>query len=154
MDKDIPMTSAQAKALIVGLIIMGGFGAALFGGAIPGLKPNLSEPNVISLDGGSYFLTTFVLSGPLFPLNHTSPQTVAFHNVSFAFWLTNWYAFTGGVVHGNGTEANGTVYSFVLGESSVPPVNTTLYLSPDRAFAVSWPGGPLAGPWVQLMVRV
>ncbi len=153
MDKDFPMTAAQAKALIVGLLVMGGFGVALFGGAIPGLKPNFTEPNVVTVDGGSYFDTTFAVANPLFPLNHSAPQSVLFHNVSFVFWVTNWYAFTGGLVHGNGTEPNGTTYSFVLGESPIPPVNTTLFFSPDRFFGASWPGGPLAGNEVELLVR-
>ena len=153
MDKDFPMTSTQAKALLLGLVILGGFGVALFGGAIPGLKPNYVAPAVVTVEGQSYFDTTVTLSNPLYPLNHSAPQSVVFHNVSFRLWVTNWYAFTGGLVRGNGTEANGTFYSFVLGESWSPPVNSTLYLSPDRLFGAAWSGGPLAGSWVQLFVH-
>jgi hypothetical protein len=154
MDRDFPITAAQAKVLIVGLLVLGGFGAALFGGFIPGLKPNYSAPNILVLDGERYYFTTYFLSTPLYPTNFTAPESVSFHNVSFAFWVSNWFGPTGGLVHGNGTETNGTVYSFVLGMTSNPPVNTTLFLSPDRWFAVYWSGGILAGSWVHLMVHV
>lgn len=153
IDGNFPMTATQAKAVIVGLVVMGAFGAALFGGAIPGLKPNFSGPNVVYLEGQRYYSTTFFLATPLFPGNASAPQSVTFYNVTFELWVSNWNSPTGGLVHGNGTEANGTVYSFVLGISVNPPENTTLYISPDRAFAASWPGGPLAGFWVHLMVR-
>ncbi len=147
------MTGTQGKALIVGLLVMGAFGAALFGGAIPGLKPNYSEPNVVVVGGESYDFTTVGLTTPTLPLDHTSPQSFAFHNVTFALWVTHWYSLSGGLVYGNGTEPNGTVYAFVLGESTSPPVNTTLFVSPDREFAVYWPGGLLSGSSVNLMVR-
>jgi len=154
MDKDFPITTAQVKALIVGLLVMGGFGAALFGGAIPGLKPNYSEPNILVLNGERYYFTTFFLSTPTYPSNQTAPQSVTFYDVNFTLWVSNWFAFTGGLVHGNGTETNGTVYSFVLGQSSIPPANSTLFVSPDSVFAIYWAGGPLAGSWVHLMVHV
>jgi hypothetical protein len=154
LDTDFPMTRTQAKVLIVGLIVMGGFGAALFGGVIPGLKPDYSAPNILILNGERYYFTTVFLPMPIYPVNHTEPLTFPFHAVNFTLWLSNWYAFTGGLVRGNGTEANGTVYSFVLGTSLSPPVNTTQFISPDRQFAVSWPGGPLGGFWVHLMVHV
>ncbi len=154
MDRDFPITGTQAKVLLVGLVVMAAFGAALFGGAIPGLKPNYSAPNILVLDGGRYYFTTFFLTMPLFPVNHTSPESTSFHNVSFSLWLTNWYTLSGGIVHGNGTEPNGTVYSFALGDSFAPPVNTTLFVSPDNLFAVYWPGGLLGGPGARLMVHV
>ena len=148
------MTTAQAKALIVGLLVMGAFGASLFGGVIPGLRPNYTEPTVVEVNGTSYYFTTVSLTTPSVFQNSTSPQSFAFHNVTFALWVSNWYLLLDRLVQGNGTEANGTVYSFVLGESTTPPVNTTLFVSPDRWFAVYWPGGPLAGPSVELMVHV
>jgi hypothetical protein len=153
IDRDFPMTGTQAKALIVGLLAMGAFGAALFGGVIPGLKPNYAEPTVVEVNGESYYFTTVSLTAPGFFQNTTSPQSFAFHNVTFALWVSNWYSPLDRLVQGNGTESNGTVYSFVLGESATPPVNTTLYVSPDRWFAVYWPGGPLAGSSVELMVH-
>lgn len=154
MDRDFPMTATQAKVLLVGLVVMGGVGAALFGGAIPGLKPNYNAPNIEIFNGEKYYFTTVFLNFPFYPVNHSLPHTFPFHGVNFTLWVSNWYSFTGGLVRGNGTEANGTVYSFVLGLSTSPPVNTTFYLSPDRLFGASWPGSPLAGFWVHLMVHV
>lgn len=147
------MSRTQVKVLIVGLVVMGVFGVALFGGVLPGLKPNYSFPATVSVDGEPYYYTSVALNWPGFLSNFTAPQPYIFHNVSFWLWMTNWGAPMGALVHGNGTEPNGTVSSFVLGESVVPPVNTTFYLSPDRAFAVSWSGGLFGGPWVRLMVR-
>jgi len=153
MDRDFPMTGVQAKALIVGLVVMAAFGAALFGGAIPGLKPNYSGEDVAVLDGQRYYFTivTVGTAGPF--LNYSLPQSFAFENVTFTLWLSNWDEFTGGLVHGNGSEPNGTVYSFLLGDSS-PATNGTLFVSPDREFGVYWPGGPFGGVWVHLYVRV
>lgn len=153
MDRDFPMTATQAKVLLVGLVVMGGFGIALFSGAIPGLKPNYAASNIVVLNGTRYDTTTVSLPSPFFPQNQTLPQSFPFHNVTFELWLTNWWKLSGGQVHGNGTEENGTVYSFVLGESTSPPADTRLFVSPDRAFAVYWEGGLLAGTGVELMVR-
>ena len=153
IDQDFPMSSAQVKVLIVGLLVMGGFGAALFGGVIPGLKPNYATPSITTLDGEPYYYTTVALNWPGALSNSTAPQPFAFHNVSFWLWVTNWGAPTGMFVHGNGTEPNGTTFSFVLGESVAPAGNATLYISPDHVFAVAYRGGVFAGPWVQLMVR-
>ena len=154
MDRDFPMSGTQAKALVVGLVVMAAFGAALFGGAIPGLKPNSFVPNKLVLNGEPYYFTTFLLNTPFFPVNHTSPQSTSFHNVTFWLWLTNWFSSSGGILRGNGTEPNGSVYSFVLGNSIVPRVNTTLFVSPDHLFAVYFQGGLLGGYWTRLMVHV
>jgi len=147
------MSRRQAAILIAGLVVMAGFGIALFGGAIPGLKPDYGGPNILILDGERYYFTTVFLSVG-FLANSSQPESFPFENVTFSLWTTQWNSFQGGLVHGNGTEANGTVYPFVLGSSSHPLVNTTLYVSPDREFAVYWPGGPLAGFWVRVMVLV
>ncbi|HEY1198941.1 MAG TPA: hypothetical protein VGG32_09520 [Thermoplasmata archaeon] len=154
MDQDFPITGTQVKVLLVGLLVMGAFGAALFGGTIPGLKPNYSQPNFLVVGGEPYYFTTLSLAMPNLFLNYTLPQSFTFHNVTFALWVSGWGLFSGGLVHGNGTEADGTVYAFVLGESTTPPVNTTLFLSPDRLFAVYWLGGLLGGTSVRLMVHV
>ncbi len=154
IDQDYPITGTQAKALIIGLVVMGAFGAALFGGAIPGLRPNYTQPTTLLLEGEPYYFTLVSLTFPAFLLNYSLPESFAFHNVTFVLWVSNWNSFSGGLVHGNGTEPNGTVYSFVLGESVNPPLNTTLFLSSDRLFAVYWPGGLLGGTSVRLMVRV
>jgi len=153
LDRDYPLSRTQGRVLLVGLVVMMAFGAALFGGLIPGLKPNYAPPSTITVDGEPYYYTYVVLNFPAIFSNHTSPQSFAFHNVSFLLWVTNWYDPSGGLVHGNGTEPNGSVYSFVLGRSSIPPLNVSLYISPDRLFAVYWSAGVLGGPWVTLMVR-
>jgi hypothetical protein len=154
MEQDFPITKTQLKVLLVGLLVMAVFGAALFGGAIPGLRPNFTPPSFLYIDGEPYYYTTVNLGMPNLFSNETTPVSFAFHNVTFVMWIANWGSFTGGIVRGNGTETNGTTYPFVLGQSVVPPVNTSLYVSPDRLFAVYWPGGPLAGSSVRLMVRV
>ena len=154
LDRDYPMSRTQTRVLLVGLALMAVVGGLLFGGVIPGLKPNYAEPATITLDGEPYHYTTVKVRSPSLFSNTTSPQLFRFENVSFYLWVTNWDSVTGGLVRGNGTEPNGTVSSFVLGISSNPPVNADLYISPDHVFAVAWPGGLLAGPWVRLFVRV
>lgn len=148
------MTRTQTKVLVIGLVVMVVFGAALFGGLIPGLKPNYAGTDVTELNGVQYYFTVVYLLTPFYPANQTAPQPFVFHNVTFLLWVTNWFGFTGGLVRGNGTESNGTAYSFVLGESYNPRVNASLFISPDREFAVYWPTGVLGGPGVRLMVRV
>ena len=154
VDREYPMSRTQVRVLVVGLVAMAVVGMLLFGGLIPGLKPNYSEPVTVIVDGEAYYYTTVKLRSPSLLSNATTPQLFQFQNVSFYLWVTNWDSFTGGLVRGNGTEPNGTSFPFVLGQSSNPPVNANLYVSPDHRFAVSWPGGPLAGPWVRLMVHV
>ena len=147
------MSRTQVRVLVVGLVIMGVFGGLLFGGVLPGLKPNYSEPSTVTIAGEAYYFTLVQLRTPNLLSYSTSPELFLFHNVSFSLWVTNWYSLSGGLVHGNGTEPNGTVASFVLGISANPPVDSQLFVAPDRGFAVSWPGGVLAGSTVRLMVR-
>lgn len=152
-DHDYPMTRTQVRVLVVGLLVMAVFGAALFGGAIPGLTPNYAPPSFLELDGQPYYYTTVTVA-PLLPLGtSTPPAYFPFHNVTFAIWISDWYSLTGGMVNGNGTELNGTVYSFALGVSVHPPSNVTLFVSPDHVFAVYWGGGVFGGNSVRLMVR-
>ena len=153
LDKDYPMSRTQARVLVVGLVTMAVIGGLLFGGIIPGLKPNYSEPATVTIGGESYYYTQVKLQSPALFSNSTTPQAFLFHNISFFLWVTNWNSFTGGLVWGNGTEPNGTVSHFVLGQSKNPPVDVDFYVAPDRAFAVSWPGGWFAGTTVRLMVR-
>ncbi|HYA70122.1 MAG TPA: hypothetical protein VEH28_01965 [Thermoplasmata archaeon] len=154
IDDDFPMSRTQARVLVAGLVIMGVLGVALFGGLIPGLKPNYTMPATLSLDGREYYYTSVLLNSPAILSNLTAPQPFSFHNVSFWLWVTNWGSPAGALVHGNGTEPNGTAFPFVLGQSNLPPVSATLFVSPDYYFAVSWGGGLLGGPWVELFVRV
>ena len=153
IDEDFPMSKNQVRVLVVGLVAMAVFGAALFGGVLPGLKPNYSAPSTVTVDGEPYYYTTVAMNQPSLFSNFTLPQTFSFHNLTFTLWLTDWGSSSGALLHGNGTEPNGTVSSFVLGDVPYPPSSATLYVSPDRAFAISWPGGPLGGVWVRLMVR-
>jgi hypothetical protein len=154
IDQDFPMSRGQVRALIVGLLVIGGFGAALFGGAIPGLKPNYTAPATVFLNGEKYYVATVSLNWPAPLANYSAPQSFAFHGVSFWLWTTDWGSLSGALVHGNGTEPNGTVFPFVLGESPVAHVQSTLYTSPDRLFAVSWSGGVFGGPMVTVWVHV
>jgi len=153
MDQDFPMSRTQGKVLVVGLVVMVVIGFALFGGFLPGLKPNYTPPSTVLVEGEPYYYTTVWLNSPSVFSNSTAPQPFVFHNVTFELWVTNWDSPTGGLVHGNGTERNGSVASFVLGNSVSPPMSTSLFVSSDRGFAVYWSGGFLAGPSVRLMVH-
>lgn len=153
LERDYPMSRTQVRILVVGLVVLGIFGGLLFGGVLPGLKPNYSEPSTVTIGGEAYYFAMVKLQTPSLFSNATSPERFAFHNISFFLWVTNWDSFSGGLVHGNGTEPNGNVSAFVLGLSSSPPVDSQLFISPDRVFAVSWPGGLLGGSTVRLMVR-
>jgi len=130
------------------------FGGLLFGGVIPGLKPNYSEPTTVTIGGEAYYTTMVKLRSPALLSNTTTPESFLFHNISFFLWVTNWDSIDGGLVRGNGSEPNGTVFSFVLGMSESPPVDSELFVAPDRAFAVAWPGGWFGGTSVRLMARV
>lgn len=151
LDRDVPMTPAQRRILVIGLIVMLGFGVALFGGAIPGLRPSYTVSDVATLDGRPYYVGSTPLHGPVFG-NSTPPWNVSFRNVTFDLWLTNWNSLHGGEVHGNGTESNGTRYGFVLGETLPNGTRTEFFLSPDRVFAVSWSGGWFGGSEIELWV--
>ncbi|HTT45637.1 MAG TPA: hypothetical protein VMH38_06440 [Thermoplasmata archaeon] len=152
IDQDYPMSPTQKRVLVIGLVVLGVCFAALFGGFVPGLKPNLTNPSTIVIDGESYYYSAVVLNLPLAFTNHTSPQAFLFHNVSFSLWVTNWGGPSGGLVRGNITEPNGTVSSFVLGEAVMASQNSTLYVTPDHLAAVYWGGGVFGGPRVWLMV--
>jgi hypothetical protein len=137
-ERDYPMTGPQKRALVVGLVVMAAIGIALFGGFIPGIKPNYSQPTIDTIDGHSYYVEPVLLHYPILS-NSSSPWNVTFHNVSFQLEMTGWFYFTGGLVQGTGTEPNGTHYSFVLGllpNGSRP----TLYISPDAVFGAGWAG--------------
>ncbi len=151
IDRDYPIGRREATVLIVGLVVMGLVGVALFGGLLPGLKPNYAAPNVTTLDGHLYYLQSSLLKAPLLS-NTSAPWNVSFRNVSFTLWLTDWYSVSGGLVHGIGTESNGSASTFTLG-AFMNGSRSTLYLSPDGLWAARWSGGWLGGEFVQLMVR-
>lgn len=147
------MSRTQLRVLAVGIGAMAVVGIALFGGLIPGLRPNYSSPATTTLAGHQYYVDSSPLSIP-FLSNNTPPWNVTFHGVTFELRLTNWYSVTGGIVHGNGTEANGTRYAFTLGERLPNGSRPALFISPDSVFAAAWAGGWLGGFTIGLLVEV
>jgi hypothetical protein len=125
-----------------------GFGVALFSGNIPGLPAHVSS--FVTLNGHDYYPDEYDIPSPPLGSNISAPLPVSFHNVTFWVWVTNWGAPTGGYVHVNGTEANGSAYSCALHAEQLEQPGTTLYVSPDSRFAAAWNGG-----WfLELMVEV
>jgi hypothetical protein len=151
LDRDYPMTRTQVRILLVGLAVMAVIGVALFGGYLPGIKPNLSGPAIATVDGRQYYTEATPLKIP-FLANSTPPWNVSFRNVTFELSLSDWYSATGGIVRGNGTEASGTRYPFELGELFANGSRAQLYLSPDGVFGVGWGGGWLGGFSAELLV--
>jgi hypothetical protein len=152
LEKDYPMSSAQKRVLVIGLVVMLAIGFALFGGFIPGAKPNYSQPAIDTIGGHRYYVEPALLHYPI-GSNATTPWNVTFHNVTFQLEMTGWDYLTGGILQGSGIEPNGTHYPFVLGvlpNGSRP----TLYLSPDGVFGAAWIGGWLGPLAVQLLVEV
>jgi hypothetical protein len=111
----------------------------LFTGNFPGLPGQFTTD--VQLDGHEYYSDSYEIPSPAIGNNTTSPSAVAFHNVTFWLWMTGWHSALGSYVHGNGTEANGTLYSFLLGGSSRNAMQTAVYISPDAKFAAAWSGG-------------
>ncbi len=114
------------------------FGAALFSGSIPGLGGHFTSN--VKLDGHEYYSEQYELPFPQIGNNSTSPAPVLFHNVTFWVWVTGWSSPQGSYVHGNGTEANGTAYPFLLGGLASNVSRVTVYVSPDGRFATAWSG--------------
>ncbi len=135
-----PATPREKRITLIALVIAIGFGVALFGGFIPGLKPNATAPATVLVDGHSYYWMDYYYPGPVWPLNYTTPSAVAFHNITFDIWVSSWYQLLTGYVHGNASEPNGTSFSFVLGGPANLPGRETLYLSPDEELGAAWNG--------------
>jgi len=153
IDQDFPMTRTQVRVLVVGLLVMAVVGGVLFAGLLPGAKPTFAAPTIAVIDGESYYVEAVALSVPPLFQNSSAPQAFDFHNVTFELWVSNWYSFDAAEVHGNGTEPNGTVFSFALGPTATTSSSSTLYLSPDRLFGIEWAGAPVAWNSVKLLVR-
>ena len=115
------------------------FGVALFSGSLPGLGMGVG-PSTATLNGRQYYSEVYSLPFPDLGNNSTPPASVLFHNVTFWTWQTGWGSPLGRFVHGNGTEANGSSYAFLLGGMLSDANRTYLYVSPDGEFAVSWGG--------------
>ena len=139
----------ELKIGAIGFVVIAAFGVALFGGFIPGLHPNYAEPRTVEIHGIPYYWEDYDMPWPYPPANSTSPTALTFHNVTFAIWVTNWYGEQEGVVHGNGTEPNGTVFSFALGGGSLGANVSSEYISPDGEFGAAWSGQL----FVELLVR-
>jgi len=140
LDRDYPMTPTQLKVLAIGYALVIAFGVVLFGGFIPGIKPNFSAPVYATVDGHEYFVESSPLPLPGFS-HWSAPWNVTFHNVTFGLQIENWNASVGRLVYGNGTEPNGTHYAFELGEMEPNGSLVRWFLSPDADFAASWNGG-------------
>jgi hypothetical protein len=153
LDRDYPVSSLQLKILAVSFAACIVFGFALFGGFLPGLRPSSSGAPETSIEGRPYYLDVVPIAVPWFA-NASAPWNVTFHNVTFDLRATHWYSGGGGWIVGNGTETNGSRFSFVLGGYGSNGTRTTLYLSPDLVFGVSWVGGIFAGATLQVMVEV
>lgn len=154
MDLDFPMSKRQKIALVIGLLVLGSIGAALFGGAIPGIHPNFSAPVVVTLNGHRYYAEVIPLPLPFFPQNVTPAVNITFHNVTFELQLTDWYSLYGCSLVGHGTEMNGTTYSYVLGGAQAFPEHALTWISPDNEFGLWWLGGLFGKLSAQLFVLV
>ena len=152
LERDYPMTRTQGRILVIGFAIMIAAGIVLFGGLIPGVKPNFAPPSTASIEGHEYDTALTPLHVPV-TTNSTGPWNVSYHRVVFELWLSDWYSFTGGIVHGSGVEANGTSYPFELGQTSANGSRVQLYISPDWVFGVAWVGGIFGGFNARLFVE-
>jgi hypothetical protein len=137
-----PLPSRRRVVTIVAVYSLAiGFGVALFSGSIPGLGGHF--PTTVSLYGHEYYPEWYSLPTPAFGSNSTAATSTAFHNVTFAIWVTNWGNLQMGsaFVHTRAVEANGTNLSFVLGGWGSDDFRGDVYVSPDRTVAAEWPGG-------------
>jgi hypothetical protein len=149
MDRDFPMTSGQARATIIALVIAAVFGAALFGGYLPGLRPDYSTAGLVNIHGQEYYWEAVAVPAPLPGIvNFTLPQPFPFHNVTFWLWVTDWGSVRGGLLHGNASLGNGTQYPFELTGFGLSPRPVTEYFSPGGFVGASWTGGPLLDLYV------
>jgi hypothetical protein len=141
MDRDFPMTPRQAKAMVIGLLVMVVVGIALFGGLIPGLKPNYALPATVMVDGHPYYYTSVAVPWPPLGVNSTPPEELVFHNTTFWVWVTGWYSVSGGYLEGNLTLTNDSTYAFLLGGAPTAANYTIWYLAPGGGAGIAWAGG-------------
>jgi hypothetical protein len=138
----------RALAILAVYAVAIAFGVALFSGSIPGLGGHFTSN--ITLDGHPYYVDDYWM--PLPPLGNTSsvPASADFQNVTFWFWTSGWNDLHASYVHGNGTELNGTTYSFLLANPESNASVSPLFLSPDAHFGAEWSGEFI----LQLLVEV
>jgi hypothetical protein len=132
------MTRRRKVAIVAVYAVTIGFGVALFSGNLPGLGGTVSAD--YGLGGHEYYPDYYSIPTPTWGSNSTTPSSVLFHNVTFWVWVTNWGRAYGALVHGNGTEQNGTTYGFVLGGYEPDHTGTELFVSPDSKLAAIWDG--------------
>ncbi len=144
----------RRKLLQAGLVyaVAIGFGIALFAGAVPGVPAPATV--YVTVAGHSYFSYGYFLPLPQLGRNSTPPASVEFHNVTFWVWTSGWYDPRGSYVSGNGTEPNGTTYSFVLGGSPTNASRVTTFVAPGGEFAAGWTGGYFLDLLVEVPVQV
>ena len=130
----------RLKIGAIGFVVIAVFGFALFAGFIPGLHPRYSNPATIEVRGLPYYWTNYEFPWPIYPANTTEPTPVLFHDVNFSIWVTHWYIGENWYVEGNGTEPNGTVYSFQLTSATLGSNATSMFVSPDDEFGAVWHG--------------
>ncbi len=150
MDRDYPMSPRQARVLAVGLVAMAAVGAALFGGWIPGLRPNFNPPATVAYDGREYYYASEPVPWPPLGSNQSAVFVYLLHNVTFRVWAANWYRITGGNLEGNVTVPNGTTYPFLLGRSPVNASYATEFATPGAEVVIFWSGGLSYEPLVRV----
>jgi hypothetical protein len=135
-----PPPKPRRVAMVVAVYALAiGFGVALYTGSLPGLGGQFST--YTKYDGHEYYTDYVSVPEPSFGQNSTAPASLAFENVTFWYWVTGWGVWADTLVHGNGTEANGTTYAFALGNPSMNESHTTTFFSPDGHFGAWWDGG-------------
>ncbi|MGB6500467.1 MAG: hypothetical protein WBG19_03570 [Thermoplasmata archaeon] len=144
MDRDFALSSRDIRLTFSALVVSGIVGLLLFGGVLPGLRPDFTPPATVTVDGQSYYWTAFTVPLPL-PFSEVSGHvSVAFHNVTFWAWITNWSIVGGEYLHGNASEPNGSVYPFVMGGFPAQTNWTDQYVTPGALIVIQWTGGLVA----------
>jgi hypothetical protein len=141
LDRNFPPTPKQVKLTVGSLLAAAIIGGALFGGLIPGLRPNFSPPEFQTFEGRSYYWVE-VLVPIVFPgTNVSSVENASVHGAVFEYWIMNQLGGRYTYLQGSATVANGTTYSFLVGGSLAPAERTTQYVSSDQEIVVLWTGG-------------
>jgi hypothetical protein len=144
MDRDFSLSPRDVRRTLSALVVAGIVGLLLFGGVLPGLRPDFRPPAIVTFDGEPYYWTTFAIPLPL-PFSEVSAHySVVLHNVTVWAWITNWSVVGGEYLHGNASEPNGTVYPFVMGGFPAQANWTDQYVAPGGAFVIEWNGGLVA----------
>jgi hypothetical protein len=138
MDRDYPL---HARATLLALVVTAVVGIVVFGGYLPGLKPNWGTGGIVPVDGRTYYYESISVPFPPLGSNTSSPDPFVFHNVTFWIWVTGWYSLAGGQLHGNVSLTNGTEYPFSFQGTPLATGPDELFLAPDGSVGVSWNGG-------------